>query len=91
MFVFSITLILNEIKGFVYFPDIVVITAHLGQQRVGIDFRGSGFNHGTDDDRMMIGAGGFQHELSKNRLFQVCQGELVKNSVLNTPSENSVL
>lgn len=38
-------LIFNKIQGFFDFTDIMIITAHLGEKRVGTDITGGRFNH----------------------------------------------
>ena len=66
-------LIFDKIGRFTDFPDIMIVAADLGEKGVGTDFSRGRFDHIPDDNGMMVGPGGFDHEFAHEGLVQVGQ------------------
>ena len=73
MLVFIAALIFHEIERLGDLADIVVIGAHPGQERVGVDGTGRGLGHGADHHAVVIGARGLQNHLLQEGMIQVGQ------------------
>ena len=69
--VFAGGLVFDEIQRLFHFADVVVISAHFGQQRIGADFGGGGLHQRADDHRVVVGARGFQHQAPQDGTVQV--------------------
>ena len=56
MLIFSIALVFDEIQRLLDLADVVIIPAHLCQQGVGVYLGTRRFDHGTDDNGMVVGS-----------------------------------
>ena len=64
-------LVFDKVGRFADFPDIVIIAADLCEKGVCADFSCCGLDHIPDDNGMMIGSRGFDHELAHEGLVEV--------------------
>jgi len=72
--VFSLALVFDEIEWFFDFADVMVIGADLAENGIGADCLRCCFNHGTDNDGMMVAARRLDDHALKYGLIEV--GEL---------------
>ena len=73
MSIFAFGLVFDKVQRLSDFADVVIISADLRQHRVGTDFCCGGFHQRTDNDRVMIGAGCFNHQTTHDRSIQMRQ------------------
>ena len=64
VFIFAAELVLHKISGFFDFTDVVIIGGGFGQQGIGADFFRGRFHHVADNNGMVVGARGHQHQLA---------------------------
>ena len=65
-------LILTKVTGSLQFADIMIISAGPCKKRVGTDFVGSGFSKIRNNNRMMIGTRGLNHQALHKRVIRIC-------------------
>ena len=82
----TIFLVFNKIEGFFDLADIMVISTHFCQQRIGSNFRCGRLHHGSHHHGMMIGAGCLNHEPFQNRPVQV--GQLQQSDIRGVPKSH---
>src|SRR4030042_342170 len=73
MFVFHAPYILNEVKGLFQLPDVVVISADSGQQRIGGNRFGPCLHQASDNDAMVVGARRLEDEVLEKGMLQISQ------------------
>ena len=66
-------LVLDERGGVPHLPDVVVVGPHSGNERIRTDHLRGALGEVPDEQRVMVGAGGPQQELTQQRMVRVAQ------------------
>ena len=64
VWIFTPTLVFDEVLGLRDLPDIMVVADHSREQRVAAPDAGTSFCKGADHQTMLVGLGRFDHQSS---------------------------